>query len=281
MKMSKITVNGVTSSFIETGMGDTVILLHSGGGGAAQWARVFEELGERCHLVAPDLRGYGGSDGWTDQGLPTLTQEVDVVHALARRSTGNVHLVGHSYGGSVALIAAKDCPELYDSLTLIEPANFHLLRGSGAADQILFRMIYRVAMRVTDAISAGTPENGLCAFVDYWSGKGTWENLRKEVRETLCTRAPVIAYNFFATMCDKTPFTRLTQHGLPTLFIQGEKTTPVMGRITEMLCAETPSSRVQIIPEAGHMSTITHAREVADLIMDHAARMRALARAAA
>ncbi len=279
--MPNIEVDGGITSYVETGMGDTVILLHSGGGGAAQWSKVFAELGERCRLIAPDLRGYGRSSSWAGCQLPTLSQEVAAVHALARRGTGNVHLVGHSYGGSVALMAARDCPGLYDSLTLIEPANFHLLRNSTSSDQFLFRLISNVAKRITDSIAAKEPETGLRAFVDYWSGTGTWNSLRDEIRETLCTRAQVIAYNFFATMCDKTPMERLTRHGLPTLFIRGENTTPVMARITEMLFEATPGSRIQIIPDAGHMSTVTHAENVSDLIMDHAARMRALARVAA
>ena len=276
--MPKIIVDGTTTHFVETGMGDTVILLHSGGTGSAQWTKVFEELGHRCHLVAPDLRGYGHSDGWSDHRLPTLSQEVGAVHALAKRSTGNVHLVGHSYGGSVALFTAKAQPELYDSLTLIEPANFHLLRGGSESDQLLFRLIYHIAMRITDSVASNTQADGLREFVDYWSGQGTWANLNDEAQASLCAKAKIIAYNFFATMCDKTPFSRLTDHGLPTLFIQGENTSPIMERITQKLLAGTRSSRVQVIEHAGHMLPNTHSRIVADLIMDHAARMRALGR---
>ena len=279
--MPSIRIKGAISTYMEFGAGDTVILLHSGGGGAAQWKKVITELDDRLHIIAPDLRGYGGSDMRSSSGIPTLSSEASVVHAFARNTPGNIHLVGHSYGGSVALKAAAERPEIYASLTLIEPANFNLLFGGPGEDDELFAEISRIAMKVTKSVSNNEQEDGLRAFVDYWGGQGKWESLRSDVRHTLCNRAKVIAYNFYATMFDKTPFKHLVRHGLPTLFIKGEETTPVTARITDILAAATPGARVQPVQEAGHMSPISHPSAISNLILDHTARTRAIARAAA
>lgn len=101
------------------GTGPRVVLLHGGIGPELAWERQ-EPLAERFELVIPWRRGYGDSP-------PTERQdfEVDADDAIDLIGDG-AHLVGFSWGGLGAALAAGRVPERIRSLTLIEPPFFAL-----------------------------------------------------------------------------------------------------------------------------------------------------------
>ena len=90
-------------------------------------------LAERFEIVAPNRRGFPpGPD----------VQHVDFEDEavwLERFLEPGTHLVGHSYGGVISLLAAARHPELLRSLTVIEPPAFGVARGIPAADEFMAR----------------------------------------------------------------------------------------------------------------------------------------------
>lgn len=100
----------------EWGDGERVVLVHGGtpGGGAMSFAAQ-EVLSERWHLVLPDRPGHGQSPR---QGREDFERDAALIQPLLGERS---HLVGHSYGGMVALCLAVERPEAVRSLTLIEP----------------------------------------------------------------------------------------------------------------------------------------------------------------
>ncbi len=91
----------------DRGAGTPVVLLHSGGMSSRQWRSLAERLAANHRVLAPDLLGSGKNPPWPGD-LP-FGYELDVA-AVARvldRVDGAVHLVGHSYGGLVALTLAR------------------------------------------------------------------------------------------------------------------------------------------------------------------------------
>jgi pimeloyl-ACP methyl ester carboxylesterase len=78
-------------------------------------------LGRRFRLLVPDRRGFGASPDLDD---PKWTSDytVDAEDVLGLLSEAPAHLVGHSYGGVVAMLAAAARPDLVQSLILIEPS---------------------------------------------------------------------------------------------------------------------------------------------------------------
>jgi pimeloyl-ACP methyl ester carboxylesterase len=97
----------------------TLVLVHGGRDHARSWDRIAEALRGDYHVVAPDLRGHGDS-GWTpggNYGLPD--NALDVVRVI--ESAGSpARVVGHSYGGSVCLVAAGTYPEHFAALAIFE-----------------------------------------------------------------------------------------------------------------------------------------------------------------
>lgn len=122
------------------GSGTRLLLVHG-----SHWQHpsknfIFQrELGEKFEVLIPHRRGYGESA--PAQRAPDFEPDVsDVLAALGARA----HLVGDSYAGIVALLAAAQAPQRVASLTVIEPPLFHLASGTPAADALLseFQQLY-------------------------------------------------------------------------------------------------------------------------------------------
>src|SRR5688572_26868695 len=94
-----------------------VIALHCSGAGAGQWRKLGEALGSDHELIAPEHYGCDSVGPWTGEHAFTLADEAKRTIALIDNAPREVHLVGHSYGGGVALHVALRRPEKIASLT--------------------------------------------------------------------------------------------------------------------------------------------------------------------
>jgi pimeloyl-ACP methyl ester carboxylesterase len=81
----------------------SVIALHCSGAGAAQWRKLGETLGSRHAFVAPEHYGCDSTGPWSGERAFTLADEAAKTIGIIDASRGKVHLVGHSYGGGVAV----------------------------------------------------------------------------------------------------------------------------------------------------------------------------------
>ena len=97
--------------------------------------------------------------------------------ALIDESDDKVHLVGHSYGGGVALNVALARPDRIASMALYEPSAFHLLRQMGETGAAAFAEITGVARHICQGVVTGDYRGAVAAFVDYWNGAGRMERL--------------------------------------------------------------------------------------------------------
>ena len=88
----------------------SVIALHCSGAGAGQWRQLGNALDSRYELVAPEHYGCDSAGPWSGEHAFTLADEAARTIEIIDRSSCKVHLVGHSYGGGVALRAAVERP---------------------------------------------------------------------------------------------------------------------------------------------------------------------------
>ena len=115
-----------------------VIALHCSGAGAGQWRQLGETLGPAYTLFAPEHYGCERTGPWTGTHAFTLADEAARTVDRIDRSMNKVHLVGHSYGGGVALHVVLARPARIASLALYEPSAFHLLKIMGARGAAAF-----------------------------------------------------------------------------------------------------------------------------------------------
>jgi pimeloyl-ACP methyl ester carboxylesterase len=99
--------------------GPVVLLIHGLVSDSTTWTRAATLLADRGYRVlAPDLLGHGESDKPTD-GYQLLEFAASLATLLAELKAAEVSVVGHSFGGAVAMQLAYDHPELVRRLVLV------------------------------------------------------------------------------------------------------------------------------------------------------------------
>jgi len=90
----------------EAGEGTPLLLIHGFGTNSFTWRRVATELARDHHVIAVDLKGFGQSDKPFDERYSALDQADLLAQLIEDRDLHDVTLVGHSFGGGVALALA-------------------------------------------------------------------------------------------------------------------------------------------------------------------------------
>lgn len=260
-----------------------VIALHCSGAGANQWRQLGETLGAlgadetRYTLIAPEHYGCDSVGPWSGEHAFTLADEAARTVEIIDRQRGKVHLVGHSYGGGVALRAALERPHGIASITLYEPSAFHLLKRMGARGAAEFAEILAIAARTAEGVVAGDLRGAASSFVDYWSGRGAWSALRPSLQAMLTRWVPKAPLDFRALIHEPTPASAYANLRIPTLVMRGEHAPAPTRLIAESLPDLMPGAKLIVVPEAGHMGPITHAPAVNAAIARHIAQCEARA----
>jgi pimeloyl-ACP methyl ester carboxylesterase len=250
---------------------ERVFALHCSGSGPSQWCHLSEALGGRYEVVAPEHYGSEATGPWTGEHAFALADESARTIALIDETDAKVHLVGHSYGGGVALNVALARPDCIASMALYEPSAFHLLRQMGEGGADAFAEIAGVARRMCHGIVTGNHRGAVAGFVDYWNGAGAWQGLRAHVQNALIRWAPKGPLDFHALIEEPTPADAYRGLPFPVLVLRGEHAPAPTRLIVEGLSELLPASRLAIIDGAGHMGPLTHAPEVSAAIVRHIA----------
>jgi pimeloyl-ACP methyl ester carboxylesterase len=188
------------------GSGPSVLFVHGGeeAGGATAFAEQMT-LAQHFTLIWPDLPGHGKSPA---QGHKNADRDSSI---LAELLGEGVHLVGHSYGGAVALRLAALNPDRVHSLTLIEPATFDIALNEPAVLELLQEIV--VASQIPDL------RLRLETFAKAVGIHKTWTDPLSEPYRRLAEDLPTlqtpnaIPSRKFAEM--------ITASGIPTLLISG------------------------------------------------------------
>jgi pimeloyl-ACP methyl ester carboxylesterase len=113
------TVNGVKIHYLSAGKGTPVVLLHGYAETSHMWLPLMGPLSKHHAVIAPDLRGAGGSEK-PDGGYDKKTMAADI-HALVQSlGYSKAKIVGHDIGLMVAYAYAAQYPSDVESLTLMD-----------------------------------------------------------------------------------------------------------------------------------------------------------------
>ncbi|MEI4486059.1 alpha/beta hydrolase [Frigidibacter sp. MR17.14] len=236
---------------------DTVLAVHCSLARASAFAGLAEALRGRARLIAHDLPGHGrgpdyaGGDYLAQALAPVLT-EIDAADAPPL-------LLGHSFGGVVALAAALARPGRLTGLVLVEPVLFAALRGGP-----LWQQHEAQAAGFRAALAAGEIEAATRGFLDLWGGGQDWEQIPERQRAYFTARMPLMAAIEWVNDSDPAGILgRLGQLDLPVLLLRGATSPATVAGVAERIAAGLPRVRQAVVPAAGHMLPISHPAAVA------------------
>ena len=271
MSLKQMTVDGVEIAYLDRGEGPLVIIAHCSSASHKEWLPLIETLEPDWRVLAPDFIGYGQSGAWPEGKVFTGNADLAVLLALAKKTKKHVHLVGHSYGAAMALEAARELGPKEESLTLVEPVSFNLLRVEGRPE---WPEIEGLGVAVLSAVSNGKDREAAATFMRYWLGRLRWWLSPEKFKAAITATIRKVALEFMILIeADK----RLSDYAsvtVPTLLIAGGKTTAPTRAVVDMLGATLPNAEVTVIRGAGHMSPFTHPSEVNRMIAGHLAARR-------
>jgi pimeloyl-ACP methyl ester carboxylesterase len=263
----------------KAGAGEPILLLHCSSGSSATWLPVMNYLAQDYHVLAPDLLGYGRCAPWPRDAVLTPDAELGVVDVLLDAAARPVHLVGHSYGGTIALNAARRYPRQVASLSLIEPVAFQLLRRADEPDA--WGEITALAEGHLALVREGRDAAAAEAFVTYWTGSKAWQQMPDAARDSVVRSAAKVAAEWRLMFALGDDHKAIAAIDIPTLLICGGRTRMPARRVVEILRQALPHARHLEIADAGHMSPLSHPTAVAVAIGRHGRSINPRRRSAA
>jgi len=254
--------------FIEAGsVGPLVMLMHSSVSGAKMWRRLMDALKDRYRVRAVNLIGYGGTPPWREERPQSLDDQARVVEAALPEDADEVYLVGHSFGGAVAMKTAARLGGRVTKLALLEANPCYLLQRAGRHEA------FAQATAMRDCIKAGGDsgdwETAAATFADYWGGAGAWEATPPERRETFIAALRPNYHEWDAILNEQTP---MEDWGalLPkaTLYVYDPATRRSILEAVELFRRAHPHWTFREITTGGHMAPLTRPDLINPIIAD-------------
>jgi pimeloyl-ACP methyl ester carboxylesterase len=248
------------------GAGPPLVCVHGSWDDHHSWDTVAARLRDRFTVLVYDRRGHSASTAPPGQGR--IGEDVDDVAALVEHlGMAPAHVVGHSYGASVAILVAVSRPGVVSSLVAHEPPLFALLAND---DQLrpLAERAGELMRRAAELLEAGKVEGGTRLFVDEVAfGPGSWRGLLTEdARRTMVANAGTWLDQFRdrdRLAVDVTPLAAFP--GRITL-TTGSDSLPAYPAVVTKIGHLLPSAQVVTIEGAGHGAPLSHPAEFAAVV---------------
>ena len=254
----------------ECGSGPTVVLVPGSCSTGAAWRPVIAAWDNQFRGVTTSLLGYGRTAERRTASDPSISHEADALESVIRRAGGHVHLVGHSFGGLVALAVALRNRVPLASLAILEAPAVEVLREERTEDQH-----YRAFRQMTDAYFAafeGGNVEAIETMIDFYGGAGTFASWPPRVRDYAVQTTPVNILDWASAYGFPPSADALASVQLPILVLRGGASHPAVQRANILLGQRLRGATVGTVEGAAHFLIATHANEVARLIALHVDR---------
>ena len=251
----------------EDGAGAPVVALHGSASTGYQWESLTGYLAGRYRIIRPDLPGYGKSSPVAagDQGLAAV---VSALSDLFSEIGEPFHLVGHSYGGAVALKVAQMMPNIVRSLVVIEPAAVHLL-AANRTDRPFLNDLIRTAETMRTDRAKGDTAAAMERFIDFWNGEGAWMRTSEGLRDKLLRTNAQVMEDFVAIWAESASFADYAKIDSPVLAVTGRQSPLVTQHLVQRLARRLPTAELAEIADAGHMAPLTDPHLIDPMIAAH------------
>ena len=244
--------------------GPTLVLVPGSCSTGAAWRPVMKLLDGQFRFVTTSLLGYGATAERRRDGDTSVLREAEVLETVIARAGGDVHLVGHSFGGAVALIAAMRKRVPIASLTVLEAPLPSLLSHCGEDAH------YRAFRAMTDAYFAawrGGDRGAIRSMIDFYGGAGTWASWPERVRAYAVETMAVNMRDWDCAYGEPLSPQMLAAIEVPVTVAVGTQSHPAICRANGLVAMAIEGATFKTIGGAAHFMISTHAAQVAELIL--------------
>lgn len=254
-------INGIRIYSEWHGEGAPVVLVHGSWGDHDNWAPVVPAFARAFRTLTYDRRGHSRSERLASQG--SIEEDVaDLALLIAAQHAAPAHIVGNSFGASIALKLAVAQPKLFASLTVHEPPLIGLL-GSDPA----LAAVHQRIEAVIATLQSGRTEQGARQFVETVAlGPGMWDRLPLEMRQTFVFNAPTWLDEMNEPEAFWLDLGRLAAFARPALISRGDQSPPFFGTILDRIGDTLPHARQHTFTGAGHAPHLTHPDAFVDVV---------------
>ena len=248
-------VNELQLASSSVGEGNPVLLIHGFGASSYSWRHIIAPLAQKYRVITIDLKGFGESPKPRDDLYSVYEQARLVRNFILENDLQNVRIIGHSYGGGVALVTsiylAASHPNLQNSLVLIDsiaypqdlPDFVEVLATPVLGPLLIYTIPNTIQVKsllkkvyVNDAL---IPQSA----IDHYAGNLDKPNAKYATLTTARQMLPIDLQQF------SNNYSSLT---IPTLIIWSKDDEIVPLEIGERLHADLPNSRMVVIKDVGH-----------------------------
>ena len=262
-----VTVDGTRLHFVIRGAGRPVVLIHGNPGSTQDWTRVFGSLAANHKVIAFDRPGHGRSER-PKHGDTTVEVQARLLHdALKQLHIEHPIVVGHSWGGALALVYAISYPKEVSGVALVAPAVYESQDGVS-----LLTSLPAVPV-IGDAVNFVLTPLFAATFVrrelkKAFSPDPVPKNYLRSVLSEWTRSKKVKAYSLDeASLNDslKKFSPRYPEISVPVSILAGDSDLIVSEKDqAERLNKALPKSNLIVLPRTGHQIPFTHPQAVVD-----------------
>lgn len=254
-----------TPFYREAGAGPGVVCLHSNASSSGQWRALMERLAPRFHVLAADSYGAGRSPAWPTDREVRLRDEAALLEPVFERAGEPFALVGHSYGGAIALVATVARPKRVSALALYEPTLFALVDAESPSPNEADGIRNAVAEAVA-ALAVGDRNRAAECFIDFWMGQGAWARTTEARRGPIADSVVNVLGWKKALFGEPTPLEAFASLDIPVLLMKGKLSPASSLGVARLLAKTLPRVEVVEFEGLGHMGPVTHPEVVNEAV---------------
>jgi pimeloyl-ACP methyl ester carboxylesterase len=238
--------------------GVSIVLLHATLSASVQLAGLARLLAARGPVLALDRRGSGDSPQPAPRPLDVAVHVADVGALLDHEGVTAAILVGHSFGGVVALEAAARLRGRVMAVVAWEPPYGPLADGGTRAQ------FTAVALATERAHATGGAAAAAATFLDGVAGDGAWEALPERSRAFLAAQGDGACADAALTGLDAGGLGRID---VPVSILTGTASEPFYAPIARVVVARVPGAHLVALDRLRHTAPISDPEPVAAAIL--------------
>ncbi len=268
-----VTIHGHRRAYVKVGSGPALLLLHGLGCDHTTWEPVIDSLAKRYTVIAPDLLGHGLSDkpradysvGGYANGMRDLLTVLNI---------DKVTVVGHSFGGGVAMQFAYQFPERTERMMLVASGGlgpevspgiraittpgFHQVMGLLTLPGVRHVGVAGLKAASTTGLKTTRDLGEVADIYDSFKDPHARAAIRHVVKAVVDWKGQIV------TMADRAYLT----DAMPMAVVWGRDDLVIPVRHASNAAALAPKARVEVIPNAGHFPHKDHPERFAKIVHD-------------